>query len=55
MKKVKMIVEMIVTDEYFNEGFKDIQKEVSSGKYQRDIKEGQDGIISIKMSAEEIK
>ena len=37
MKKVRMIIEMTVTDEYYNKGIDELKKEIESGEHQRDM------------------
>ena len=57
MKKIRLTMEMTVTDEFFEAELKDLKKDVLSGKYQREIiKDTKDkGVKKVKAVFEELK
>jgi len=57
MKKIRLTMEMTVTDEFFEAELKDLKNDVLSGKYQREImNDAKDkGVKKVKAVFEELK
>lgn len=57
MRKIRLTMEMTVTDEFFEAELKDLKNDVLSGKYQREMMDGDKykGVKKVKAIYEELK
>lgn len=54
-RKIKISMTLVVTEEHFQEDYKELKDDILSGKMQRYMEDEDQGVLKCTMTAEEIK